>query len=901
MRKLFALFALGLGCLGALNAAAPAAPPKAPAAAAFLPQVRKDHPRLFLTREMIPQWRERAKTVAKADFDALIAKVDAYPDQPKLQFKTDVCTVEGKKITFKRLLNDQNACVYAIETSGGIEAANCALAWVLTGEEKYRRKAHEYIKMNVEFIEYCHASRILYEWFHFSRMGAIVAYDWIAETLTPEERAAIVKPFLAHVEFMRKPGFLYNDGGPRDGNYGDPALMWYLGVAAYGDGIGDPELTEKMLRDGYELFCKMMDHRDHISGGSGVLTSICSGYSFGAYPFSTFNFLHTLKSAAGIDGTQFWTQPRDYANWFNWASIPGDDFPREYGLGDSYHLDNRMPSANMYTHLAQVIHFYGQSSPERADLARYVMKSVPGAEQQLKYWNCPWLPFLLTGFDPAARPQRSREAIFGGKTAEYFPNFGLSIMRSGNTPGDTYAAFKAGSKFHMHQHYDENSFILYHRGFQALDTGNRGSKEHHLVYYPQTVAHNAMLIRMDKEPLANYWYPANAPKFDRTQVFNDGGQCRQLAGYNLGFYQDRYYAATAGDATDCYAKAKCREAVRFFVFVPPSYFIVYDRVESVRPEQAKVFLLHTQQQPVKLAENLWKSSGGEGALFTRTLLPQSVKTELIGGPGKEFWVNGKNYPAPIWGKFSNANSWLGQWRLEVQPAVPAAKDRFLHLLETASADSARPVAAKLLQDADFDGLEFTTTTGREVRVTFRRTGAPEGFITIREAGKTLVDQRLFPANPPKEVRRYADPAPPKKPVKREDCARVDFIHRGEGGTLAWGDVGNSLDREIPSWYGNGRGALTHFAGGSEWSEGQLELKVRKPGDVLIKILGPDLRNPDKTRRKRQVEFARIRVNGKDLLPSGKTVTVWHDAPQVYPVAAKDGDTLKIEVKFRMVQ
>lgn len=68
-----------------------------------------------------------------------------------------------------------------------------------------------------------------------------------------------------------------------------------------------------------------------------------------------------------------------------------------------------------------------------------------------------------------------RNQVLAGDIAAYFPTFGLMIVRSGATENDTYASIKAGARHTQHQHYDENSFIIYRRGFQALDTGERGS------------------------------------------------------------------------------------------------------------------------------------------------------------------------------------------------------------------------------------------------------------------------------------------------------------------------------------------------------------------------------------------------------------------------------------------
>ena len=107
---------------------------------------------------------------------------------------------------------------------------------------------------------------------------------------------------------------------------------------------------------------------------------------------------------------------------------------------------------------------------------------------------------------------------------------------------------------------------------------------------------------MDNEPLPRHWYPANSPKIT-VPLFSDGGQNVRRKAVNLGFEQSPYHVVSGGDATLCYSEKKCREAVRQFVYLAPDCFVVYDRVTSVEPDQQKVWLWHTQNEPSALAPN----------------------------------------------------------------------------------------------------------------------------------------------------------------------------------------------------------------------------------------------------------------------------------------------------------
>lgn len=58
-----------------------------------------------------------------------------------------------------------------------------------------------------------------------------------------------------------------------------------------------------------------------------------------------------------------------------------------------------------------------------------------------------------------------------------------------------------------------------------------------------------------------------------------------------------------------------------------------------------------------------------------TLAPESASISTIGGPGKEFWVFGKNYPM-VDKKTKDVPSYIGHWRLEISPESAAMEDCF---------------------------------------------------------------------------------------------------------------------------------------------------------------------------------------------------------------------------------
>ena len=165
-----------------------------------------------------------------------------------------------------------------------------------------------------------------------------------------------------------------------------------------------------------------------------------------------------------------------------------------------------------------------------------------------------------------------------------------------------------------------------------------------------------------------------------------------------------------------------------FVYIKPDYFVIYDRLESVKPDQQKVFVLHAQNELVQ-KDGVWTNTEFKGRLFTKTLLPKDAKTEVIGGPGKEFWTNGQNFPVgEKWESYWQKRNFLGRYRLEVSPTEQACGTRMLHVLQAADINTPAMIPVKLLQDKTRDGAELTLPTGEKVQVWFTRDGKPEAEV-----------------------------------------------------------------------------------------------------------------------------------------------------------------------------
>ena len=65
--------------------------------------------------------------------------------------------------------------------------------------------------------------------------------------------------------------------------------------------------------------------------------------------------------------------------------------------------------------------------------------------------------------------------------------------------------------------------------------------------------------------------------------------------------------------------------------------------------------------------------------WAKARLPADARLQTVGGPGKEAWVDGRNYP---WDETARKRPQreLAAWRLEVAPGAPRLRDDFLHVL-----------------------------------------------------------------------------------------------------------------------------------------------------------------------------------------------------------------------------
>src|SRR5262249_55891607 len=138
----------------------------------------------------------------------------------------------------------------------------------------------------------------------------------------------------------------------------------------------------------------------------------------------------------------------------------------------------------------------------------------------------------------------------------------------------------------------------------------------------------------------------------------------------------------------------------------PAALVVFDRVVAAEPSFAKAWLLHSIEEPsindstatIQLASHGWSGKLRHTALLPE---PDNARLEKLGGPGREFWVDGGNYP----NETTPPDPEKATWRLELTPRRPAVADLFLNVIEVLDRDaSGPPRAIEKVASADVVGV-----------------------------------------------------------------------------------------------------------------------------------------------------------------------------------------------------
>ena len=688
--------------------------PLAPNDYSWMSHIRGGHPRMFITADDIPFIRHAAETFENETFRTMKKRADA---------------LIGKEIVFTDPLSRTGEG--GANRMYGYYASDAAMMWLITEDSKYldltKRilgKLTDYYRLRVE-------NNLNIEWYALSQICAMCAWDWIYNDLTPEERVSYGKPLYEvmcriawHGPGVRKARFRENVSDFRSGCYGVAVLPWFVGLTFCNEGYDDAYCRD-MLKRGYDYLQQMTAFRAEMLGTKGGGASGVPWYCLAWYPYSEYNLIHTFRSAMGIDISQKMEYMVGYLNYIDWIRLPGN---KEYGFGDASHFKCNLPTAYLNAHVHELANLFGERHPEILPVAARLAQMY----DQRRNWDP--IPFmrlmhkrdLLAGVNAAAQPS---QASADQPKSMYFDTMGQLYMRSGVGDDDTYALFVSGGIPEQHKHYDNNHFIIYKHGYRALDSGTRPEPGLHLpYYYARTVAHNCVTVYMPGEKFKKYWGSAASSEDPSMEHPNDGGQNNILGSGLLAHEETDDYVYIASDASQCYDQRKVDQVVREMVWCCPDIFVIFDRVSSDKAEYEKSWLYHTAAEPLMNGRLEFSETSQGGKSICRTLFPKNARLEKIGGPGKQFWSDGRNWPLPVltpddYGYASRANNptddWplVGQWRVEVHPGKPERYDYFMHIIQVGDESLKALPKTRTFDNREEIGVKFRYE-GKTYRIAF---------------------------------------------------------------------------------------------------------------------------------------------------------------------------------------
>ncbi|WP_289012805.1 heparinase II/III family protein, partial [uncultured Capnocytophaga sp.] len=599
------------------------------------------------------------------------------------------------------------------------KVSQVAMLYLITGKKEYLDYTKKFLQKIIEYYRIRIDNNLNADWYVFPQISTLCAYDWIYDALTQDEREKIGKSLYQvmmdiawHGEGLRPQRIRENTGGYNTGFYGTDALPWYIAITFYNDGIDDAR-CEKMFQKGLQLNMKMTQFRSELIGKNGGGSTGCVGYALGAYPVADFNFIRSYRAATGIDMSQKLDYVLGYLNFIDWNRLPGN---REFGFGDSYHYDCLLPEKEINYHLREIATLYGSSPNVQRLLGLFNKKNYTE--------RLPFMPFLQK------YPQGTPGASSSGKGAMYFDGTGEVIMRSGTGADDTYALFVSGGRTSYHKHFDNNHFTIYKKGYRALDTGTRPEPGWHLShYYARTVAHNCVTIRMPNEKMPEYWGGGASTENKFEPIPNDGGQNNILGSVLKEKRITDDYVYLASDATKSYNSQKASLVVREFIYFYPDLFVVFDRVTSTDKNYPKTWLIHTINEPVMKGSREFSETSDGGKMICRTLFPANATLTKIGGSGKDFWSDGRNWPLPKltpqdYGYNMNLppanHPQLGHWRIEVSPQTASKEDLFMHIIQVGDTALSDLPRTETFENTAQIGVRFTYQ-GKRYILTFDKT------------------------------------------------------------------------------------------------------------------------------------------------------------------------------------
>ena len=651
------------------------------ASSAFAGEVRADHPRMLLTADDLAAVRMRCETTHKATWDELKKWMDT-----SLNFQPDD--------------RPQSAVV----------PRSLGFVYLVTGDEKYARAGipllRHYAQLHLDKVRGGQDANI---WPAVDlRRHNYIAYDWLYNAMTPEERLDIGKILLEITELHEK-----NDTWDHAyaGGYGQHEDAFYCGLALYKSGVDDAK-AEHFLQTGYDfLLNQTIAGRSQVAADDG---GIQAGMGYALYNYIPVEayFLSLWKSATGEDLFDKDTSLKNFPVWALYTITP--DFQKP-AICDMDPVGQAPVERNPLRLFCSLI-----ANRYKDPRAVWLMPE-PG-----NYWVNNAAEFILWS-DPTIKPLAPGPELPRGR---HFEGQGWVAMRTGWTsPADTYSIFVCGDAYYGHNHRDVNGFVIYKDGYLAEEGRRR-------IY--QTAAHNTLLVYVDENDGEQ-----RRPTTDLLVRHKDKVPPECDMGDVVAFETNPHYVYVCGDATKAYnwlgqGEYKYYEGrdqrtyvpqlesfTRQYLYLLPNTFVVFDRTVALKPEARKVWQLHTVNEPgVDEATATVTATHAKGKLTSITLLPEKpvIKKQFQHLVGAEETTN-------------------DVWQITVERPAPEKVEQFLHVIHVGEAEGYQAPQVKKLSDGDAVGAEVTAD-GVTYTVTFKTAGPVAGHVTVKKGDQVFIDKDL---------------------------------------------------------------------------------------------------------------------------------------------------------------
>ncbi len=693
-----------------------------------------DHPRILVQKADIPAVRERMK---RPDAQATLQRMR--------QIAVPLTSEEKQRINWKK--SDSWMMMRGVTMQSELDALN----FLLYGDAKAGKRAVASMLDTLKTARFGTENDMTRPCGEMMFVGALV-YDWCFPLLTEIQKKEYVEQIVRCAEMMEC-GWPFRKGLYICGHYSEKMIMrdfLAAGLAIYDE-------YPKMLDETMDLLeSKFFPGRNYVFQGSGSHqgTAYISPRLIG-----DFSCQWLLEKAGGgkVFDDHLGTVIYDmiYRRFGNDLILPA---------GDCYNYDN--PD---YSNISMLSSSYFKDPYIAYEYAR---KSKISAHMLI-------FDLLCRDYDLEMKAPDSLPLTryFGSPT-------GSMISRTGWGKDAAVVEMRMIERFvGNHQHLDAGTFYIYYKEPLALDSGFYASYNdpHNTYYSKRTIAHNGLLIYDPDEEFGGRFGNDGGQR-----VPDYGHQCPDLEhlltddylfGKTLSHWNDGDFSLLKCDITPAYRSSKAKDVRRSFVYMDmhdktrPAALVVYDHVVSTNPDFKKFFLLHTQDEPL-VKGNVSTAYAGEGMLRCTTLLPSAASISTVGGPGKEFWVFGKNYEDPT---KKSIPDHVGHWRLEICPQAAAAEDCFLNVMQVADRGAktgkVTRVDGDLVVGAAFDGrVVLFSRSGAFLDSTFDFT-VPGGsyekmLLTDLAPGKWRV---TFPDG--KKTMTY-------DVAENEGCAIVSAVKRG---------------------------------------------------------------------------------------------------------------------------